>query len=61
MFRLWQISINMLRILEMLKEANHIAIVTHSIVKRTGEFSSLNKIFCRNRMWETFSQDIEGL
>jgi len=51
----------MLRILEMLKEANHIAIVTHSIVKRTGEFSSLNKIFCRNRMWETFSQDIEGL
>jgi len=52
MIRLWQISIITFRILEMRKEANHITITKHSIVKRTGE------IFCRNRVWEIFSQDI---
>jgi len=59
MFRPWQISIFRLRISEMRKEANHIVIVLHS--KRTGENSSLNKMFCRNHIWKIFLQDIEAL
>jgi hypothetical protein len=55
MFRLCKTAIIIwLRISEVHKEGSHVAVTIHSIIKLTGEISSLLKIFVEIPFWKRF-------